>query len=146
MIRHAELECAGQVLELLEQHGLPTEGVVDHLGTAIVALKDGRVIGTAALELYGDDALLRSVAIDRSARGQGLGARLTRRALDLARRRAVKTVYLLTETAAAYFPRFGFEPIARSEVPQAVRSSVEFTSACPMGACVMRARIQPYGA
>ena len=49
----------------------------------------------------------------------------------------MRTVYLLTETAAEFFPRFGFRPIARDTVDPAVRASVEFTSACPDTALVM---------
>ena len=41
------------------------------------------------------------------------------------------TVYLLTETASGFFPRFGFHPTHRAAVDLAVQQSVEFTSACP---------------
>jgi len=61
----------------------------------------------------------------------------TAAALDLARRRGVRTVYLLTETAAQFFPKFGFRSIPRSEVDKAVLSSTEFTTACPQTALVM---------
>src|SRR5438309_1003350 len=43
----------------------------------------------------------------------------------------------LVETAAAFFPKLGFRPIARSEVVQAVLESPEFTTACPASAVVM---------
>ena len=46
-------------------------------------------------------------------------------------------MYLLTETADLFFPRFGFGPILRSEVSQRVQRSVEFTSACPQSARAM---------
>jgi amino-acid N-acetyltransferase len=94
-------------------------------------------VGSAALELYGNAALLRSVAVDQNLRGQGLGQQLTRAALDLAGQHGVETVYLLTETATDFFPRFGFQPIARSAVAPAVQQSVEFTSACPASAAVL---------
>jgi amino-acid N-acetyltransferase len=45
---------------------------------------------------------------------------------------------LLTTTAERYFPRFGFERVDRKDVPESVRASVEFTSACPSSAIVMR--------
>ncbi|HEY6208709.1 MAG TPA: hypothetical protein VIW28_06595, partial [Gemmatimonadales bacterium] len=65
------------------------------------------------------------------------GAALTATALDLARRRGVRTVYLLTETAAGFFPKFGFHPIPRPAVDPAVLGSAEFTTACPASALVM---------
>jgi amino-acid N-acetyltransferase len=125
------------ILELLDQTKLPRAGLADWVGTTLVA-KDGKqLVGTAALELYGDSALLRSVAVAAERRGQGLGVTLTAAALDLARRRGVRTVYLLTETAAQFFPKFGFQAIARSDVDQAVLASAEFTTACPASALVM---------
>jgi amino-acid N-acetyltransferase len=44
----------------------------------------------------------------------------------------------LTTTAERYFPKFGFERIERNDVPASVQASVEFTSACPSSAIVMR--------
>ncbi len=57
--------------------------------------------------------------------------------LAAAANRGVQQVYLLTETAADFFPRFGFQPIARSAVDPAVQTSIEFTSACPASAVAM---------
>ena len=125
------------VLALLERAGLPPDGLSDHVATTLVARDAGSIVGSAALELYGPAALLRSVAVDQTWRGQRLGQKLTRAALDLARQHGVDTVYLLTETATDFFPRFGFQPIARADVAPAVQQSVEFTSACPASAAVL---------
>ena len=126
------------VLDLLERCALPVMGLSDHVDTLLVADNGTRVVGSAALELHGDNALLRSVAVDASARGKGLGQRLTLAALDLARSRGTRDVFLLTTTAETFFFRFGFEPAERTNVPDAVRQSVEFTSACPASAVVLR--------
>jgi amino-acid N-acetyltransferase len=134
------------VLVLLERAGLPQDGLSEHLATTLVAREeDGAIVGSAALELYDAAALLRSVAVDEARRGQGLGQRLTRAALDLARRRGITTVYLLTETAGDFFPRFGFRPTERSAVDPAVQQSVEFTSACPVSAQVLVAALGDAG-
>ena len=125
------------ILELLDRSKLPRAGLDEHVTTTLVAKEGKRLVGTAALELYGDCALLRSVAVAADRRGQGLGLTLTAAALDLARRRGVHTVYLLTETAGEFFPRFGFRPISRTEVAEAVLRSTEFTTACPQSALVM---------
>src|SRR6266576_8389 len=58
-------------------------------------------------------------------------------ALELARRRGVRTVYLLTETAGRFFPKFGFAAITRAQVDSVVLESPEFTTACPKSALVM---------
>ncbi len=125
------------VLRLLTDNGLPTDGLVDHLGTAVVARLDECVVACAALEIYPDGALLRSVAVQETLRGSGLGHQVVRAALDLARQRGATSVYLLTTTAEGFFPRFGFRPIARADVPPGVRMSVEFQSACPASAVVL---------
>ena len=129
------------VLELVDASGLPQAGLDAHIATTLVARDNSRIVGTAALELYGGSALLRSVAVAAPLRGQGLGQRLTTAALDLARQRGVRTVYLLTETAGDFFPKFGFKTIQRSEVDPAVQVSQEFTTACPASAMVMAKRI-----
>jgi N-acetylglutamate synthase-like GNAT family acetyltransferase len=130
------------VLDLLERSGLPATGLSDHLDTLLVAHDGERVVGSAALELYDDSALLRSVAVDAPARGSRVGQRLTVAALDLARQRGIRDVFLLTTTAETFFTRFGFEPVARTSVPHAVRQSVEFTSACPASAVVLRKHLE----
>jgi amino-acid N-acetyltransferase len=133
------------VLVLLERAGLPQDGLSEHLATTLVAREDGAIVGSAALELYDAAALLRSVAVDEARRGRGLGQRLTRAALDLAQRYGVTLVYLLTETAGDFFPRFGFRPTERSAVDQAVQQSVEFTGACPVSAQVLVASLGDTG-
>ena len=140
---HASIERARAndgppILQLLSAAGLPVDGLLEHLDTALVARADGRVVGCAALEVYADGALLRSVVVDDSVNGQGIGSRLTTAALDLASALGIPVIYLLTTTAEEFFPRFGFVRIPRSEVPASVQMSVEFRSACPSTATVMR--------
>jgi amino-acid N-acetyltransferase len=132
----APADLAG-VLALLSASDLPHAGLAEHFGAALVARDGEAVVGSAALELYGEAALLRSVAVAEGQRGQGLGRQLTRAALDLARARGVRRVYLLTTTAEGYFPSFGFAPIARAEAEPAVQVSTEFTDACPDSAATL---------
>jgi len=127
---------------LVSASGLPLDGLEPHLPSTIVARDADGVVGCAALELYDRDALLRSVAVSATRRGSGIGLALTATAIELARRRGVRTIWLLTETATDFFPRFGFERADRGAVPAAVRSSAEFTSACPESATVMRLQIR----
>lgn len=106
-----------------------------------MARDNGTIAGTAALELYTDGALLRSVAVAPERQGQGLGRELTKAAIRLAEQRHAPAVYLLTTTADRFFPEFGFQRIERAEVPASVQTSIEFTSACPSSATVMRKRL-----
>jgi N-acetylglutamate synthase-like GNAT family acetyltransferase len=131
------------LLVLMQRSHLPTDGLAEHLDAAFVARDGDRVVGSAAIEIYADGGLLRSVAVDADRRGAGLGARLTSAAIADAERRALPALYLLTTTAERFFPRFGFEPIARDDVPASVQASIEFRGACPASAVVMRRQLTP---
>ena len=125
------------VRRLLAAHHLPLDGLDDHVTTLLVARQDDIVVGAAALEVYRDGALLRSLAVAAELRGRGLGRDLTDAAIRMARELDVAALYLLTTTAERFFPKFGFQRIERGDVPPSVRESVEFRSACPASAVVM---------
>jgi amino-acid N-acetyltransferase len=139
-LRTAEAEDLPEVLSLLGRAELPSVGVADSLPHFIVAESEGEqeLVGVVGLELYGESALLRSVAVEESWRGSGVGRVLVERALDLARQRRIQDVYLLTTTAEHYFPKFGFTRVCRDQVAEEIQSSIEFQTACPTSAIVMR--------
>ncbi|HUG01400.1 MAG TPA: arsenic resistance N-acetyltransferase ArsN2 [Longimicrobiales bacterium] len=136
-IRPAAASDLEAVIRLLEDSALPTAGVTASLGGFMVAEEDGSLVGVAGLEVHGMDGVLRSVAVDPTARGAGLGGRLTERVIGVAREAGLRRVYLLTTTAEAYFPRHGFRRIAREDTSPEVRRSVEFREACPASAVAM---------
>jgi amino-acid N-acetyltransferase len=125
------------IKSLLAANGLVLDGADQAFETGVVARADGAVIGAAAVELYGEHALLRSVVVDGSHRNQGLGRRLVIGAETLARGRGARDAYLLTETAVDYFPQLGYTPIDRGQVPGKVKESVEFRTACSETAVAM---------
>lgn len=137
-IHLAEARDLPAVRRLLESQHLPLDGVDEHVSTMVVARKGSEVVGAAAVELYADGALLRSVVVDPVVQGQGLGHRLSEAALRIAKDRGTRTAFLLTTTAEKFFPKLGFEPIVRNDVPASVQASAEFQSACPASAVVMR--------
>jgi amino-acid N-acetyltransferase len=129
------------VEDLLTANGLPLDGLEIALPTAIVARDEGRVVGCAAVEAYGSVGLLRSVVVAPDLRGTGLGRRLVETAEELAAERGIAELYLLTETAEAWFPRLGYRPAARASVPAELTVSPEFTTACPESALVLHKRV-----
>ena len=129
------------VMALLAELHLPADGLRDHPPTTLVAREDDRIVGSAAIEMYADGALLRSVAVAPACQGRGLGRRLALAAIQRAHESGAAAIYLLTTTAERYFPKLGFAPITRDEVPATVQRSIEFTSACPSSAIVMRKRL-----
>src|SRR4051794_5359927 len=128
---------ADAIERLLEAAGLPTGGVREALA-GFVGVRDGTgIVAVAGIERYGDDVLLRSVAVAAAARRAGLGARLVDERLARAVATGAGDAYLLTTTADGFFRRLGFVAIDRAEVPAGIRASAEFTSLCPANAVVM---------
>lgn len=101
----------------------------------------GDLIGACGIEVYRDGAgehgLLRSAVVDAGWRGDGLGAALTADRIAWAERSGLAGLYLLTETAADYWPRFGFARIDRGAAPAGVMAAHEWQSGCPASAVAM---------
>jgi amino-acid N-acetyltransferase len=129
------------VLAMLDRAGLPTAGVPPSLTGFLVAESGTRLVGVIGLEAYGPVALLRSAVVAADARGAGVGASLVTRLLARAGSQGIHDVYLLTTTAEAWFPRFGFVGVTRDAVPEALHASEEFKGACPDSAVVMHAAL-----
>jgi amino-acid N-acetyltransferase len=98
---------------------------------------DGSPTGLVGLELYGTDALLRSLVVGENARGNGLGSTLVGHAERYAVTKGVRSVYLLTTTAEAFFKRLGYERIDRSQAPPSIKETREFASLCPASSAFM---------
>jgi amino-acid N-acetyltransferase len=130
------------VATLLHTVSLPSDDIAPSLDGFFVATIGHAVIGTIGIERYGDAALLRSVATSARARGTGIGAALVQRAIESAKAAGITDLYLLTTTAAEWAPRFGFAPIARDRVLEAVRQSPQFMGGtCSSAAAMHRALI-----
>lgn len=136
-IRPASADDLPGVEGLLVASGLPTAGVAGTLGGFLVATHDGTIVGVVGVEQCCGYGLLRSTAVDARWRGRGLGRQLVERAIAGAESQGLHALYLLTTTAERYFPSFGFSVTTRDEVPEVVRDTVEFRSACPASAVVM---------
>jgi amino-acid N-acetyltransferase len=70
-------------------------------------------------------------------RGKAVGTTITEYLLQEARKRQLRGIYLLTETAHGFFQKKGFKDVARDAVPEQVKQSAEFSKLCPPTAAVM---------
>ncbi|MBW2147409.1 MAG: GNAT family N-acetyltransferase [Deltaproteobacteria bacterium] len=136
-VRKANLEDIAGILQLLTENKLPLQGVAVHLQNFLVLAKDGQIIGCAGLEIYGMVALLRSVAIRKDRRCQGLGRTIVEEIFNLAIQRKSKKLYLLTATAPEFFQKIGFKRIDRGEADPLIQQTEEFRQLCPLSAIVM---------
>jgi amino-acid N-acetyltransferase len=126
------------VKRLLTGSGLPVEDITaQHLTHFFGCGHSPGLEGVVGLELYGDVALLRSLAVAPVRRGSGLGSRLVAHAERHAQDQGVKSLYLLTTTAEAFFLRHGYARIPRDEAPIAIRNTSEFSGICPASSAFM---------
>jgi len=93
--------------------------------------------GVGGIELHGDDALLRSLAVDDQNRGRGCGTALVAALEAHAREHGVRRIYLLTTTAAQFFEGLGYRIVARDHAPASIRATEEFAALCPASAAFM---------
>jgi amino-acid N-acetyltransferase len=126
------------VLRLLAEAKLPATGLTaQHLESFFGCGSEDAPRGVVGLELYGDDALLRSLAVDAATRRRGCASALVARAERHARDNGARRVYLLTTTAADFFMRLGYKRLERHEVPESIRATSEFSMLCPVSSVLM---------
>jgi amino-acid N-acetyltransferase len=132
---------AGAIEELLTSSGLPVEGARAHLDHFFVTRDGGSITGVIGLELYGEEGLLRSLAVRQSHRSKGIGNELYLQLIEEARSAGIRRLVLLTTTAEGYFAARGFKAVQRDTITGAIRQSAEFTGACPDSASCMELKL-----
>ncbi|MEM9487814.1 MAG: GNAT family N-acetyltransferase, partial [Myxococcota bacterium] len=111
----------------------------DAHGNFYVLRNETGFVGCVALEVYGKAAILRSLSVKKSARGVGYGWLLADTAVQVARHRGVKRIYLITEHASDFFAvKLGFRVVDVSTVSHAVADSPTFRDQRDSGAIAMR--------
>ena len=131
-----------RIKNLLNSLNLPLEGVYKNLSNYLILLHDNKLIGTIGLEIYGEKALLRSLAIAEGQQRNGYGQKLCHTMIEKAKELKISELYLLTENAEEFFSSLGFKTISRDKVDKNVKSSVEFQSVCPETATCMFLRVE----
>ena len=134
---HGEAEDLEAVCRLLEENGLPSQDVAQHISSFILARQDGAVVGAIGLEVRGADGLLRSLVVADGARRRGIGKALCTRLESEAHSKGVERLYLLTEGAEGFFAGLGFRLRRRTELPASIRQTEEFRCLCPESAVAM---------
>jgi amino-acid N-acetyltransferase len=131
------------VSALLSASKLATLDSSSQFGSQYVVANDskGQLVGVAGLEIYGTNALLRSVAVAPSFRSQGLGRQLTQDRLQWAVEHGASAIYLLTTDASSYWRRHGFSEISREEAPSSIRSTSQWSGGCSASAIAMKKQV-----
>ena len=126
----------GAIRELLRKLDLDWQDLrdEDHRNFYKLVNENG-FIGCVAIEVYGEDAVLRSLAVHPDARGHGYGWMLADTAINQTRRRGVRRLYLVTEKNASDFfaEKHGFRIVDLSLVSDEVAQSPSFRSSRSRG-------------
>jgi UDP-N-acetylmuramate: L-alanyl-gamma-D-glutamyl-meso-diaminopimelate ligase len=97
------------------------------------------LVGCVAIEMVGDVALLRMLAVAPDRRGEGLGYVLVEAATERARTQGVRHLYLVTDGAQGYFgEKLGFAAIDRKDVVAPIQATAEYALARSKAATWMR--------
>ncbi|MCI0615080.1 arsenic resistance N-acetyltransferase ArsN2 [bacterium] len=136
-IQFAKPEDFEEIRDLLKSANLPFEDVENGIGHFLLARSEERLIGCVGLQICGDDALLRSLAVTEKERNRGLGKVLVQEILEYASRLNLQNIYLLTTTAEKFFRKHGFVNANRTKAPDAICMTSEFSSLCPSTAVFM---------
>jgi arsenate reductase len=127
-----------EIAALLASAELPVDGLADT--DLVTARVDGVLAGVAGLERWGDERLLRSVAVAQSHRGSRIADMLVRDRIVAARLDGARAVHLLTTGARGYFERHGFTAIDRAALPSALARSTQVAlPACSTAALMVKA-------
>ncbi|MDF3822918.1 arsenic resistance N-acetyltransferase ArsN2 [Leptospira sp. 96542] len=130
------------IFRILEKHNLPTNDIrPNKLIKFIVAKFNNEIVGSVALELYDNLAMLRSLCVDEKYRSDNVGSSLVNKILDTARNANVTDVYLLTTTADKYFIKFGFKETNRTLAPEPIQNSSQLAEVCPSSAIFMHKKL-----
>ena len=106
---------------LLTGGGMITAGIEWPAACYLLAFFGDDAVGAIGVEPQIDAALLRSLYVIESMRGRGIGAALVAAARKAAHTRGARHLYLFSsESRAAYFSRQGFEPVAMTQLLDAL--------------------------
>jgi amino-acid N-acetyltransferase len=125
------------VTDLLRACGLPVEDVSPTLDHFFVARAGSHLVACVGIDMLGEVALLRSLAVDLPWRGRGTARRLFEHAQHRAQQLGAQELFLLTTTAEAIFARWGFQRLPRDSTPTVVQATPEYRTLCPGSAVVM---------
>lgn len=125
------------ISDALKQSKLVHQDLDPSLEHFFVARAGQQILGCIGLEWYGSTGLLRSMWVDEKHRNKGIAHALVTKLEEHACILGLKALYLLTETAEAYFGKQGYQLMDRNLTPEELKNSAEFKSLCPASAKLM---------
>jgi amino-acid N-acetyltransferase len=144
IIRFARRSDQSDIERLLAKANLNTAGIDKHLDRFIVVeneinnrTRDKKMVGTAGIECWGKDGLLRSLVMESESWNAQVGMDLVKVIMALAKKENLERLFLMTSSSESFFSYLGFNAIDWNDVPTHVKESTQFESYSPETATVM---------
>jgi amino-acid N-acetyltransferase len=118
----------------LARVGLPADDVDDPDLLFWRFESDDVPAGFAGIEIFGQDALLRSLVTLPPVRRRGIGTAMVAKMETEARARGARAIYLVADDNIPFFARLGYAPCGRDGVPPAIATSAQFVRLCSASA------------
>jgi amino-acid N-acetyltransferase len=123
---------------LLESQRLPSETAGTTMTEFYIAVENEAIVGVAGFEYYGEEALLRSVAVPSSLQKKRIGSQLVDWMISPAKQKNVKRIVLITEIESKFFSKKRFIAVERSTITNAaMNKSSQFSGCCCLSAVCM---------
>jgi arsenate reductase (glutaredoxin) len=97
----------------------------------------GSHVGYGGFEQHGRDVLIRSVTVEPTYRGKGIGRNLVALLLREAFDQDARATWLLTMDAQAFFEKAGFKHVSREIAPAAILATRQAAGLCPAAAALL---------
>lgn len=132
----------GEVISLLIECDLPVSDISIVQPPQFIGIRDAhQLIAVVGLEAFEGVGLLRSLAVRSAVRGHHFGRELVAAVEAEALSRGIDTLYLLTQTAAGFFEKLGYFPVARASAPAAIQATAQFCGLCPSTSTFLAKRL-----
>lgn len=130
------------VTSLLASLDLPSSDLTGKDNLCLFGIyNDNQLIASAGIEMMNDLGLLRSVAVKPSYQNQGIAKKLVTFTEAWAKERGITELYLLTTSATEFFKPLDYVLISRSDTPQLIKETTQFSQLCPCSSSVMKKSI-----
>ncbi|HJV45249.1 MAG TPA: GNAT family N-acetyltransferase [Bacillota bacterium] len=139
MIRMASIDDLDSIVKLLKQGKLDIEGIESNIQNFVVIenVENGEILGTAGFEQIDESCgLLRSLALKEEAWSENLVLGLIRILLQLAVKKRIESIYLLTRSTT-FFEMLGFEEVDYEDAARLIQQSTHFAQYQPEVSSIM---------
>ncbi|WP_339792865.1 MAG: arsenic resistance N-acetyltransferase ArsN2 [Imperialibacter sp.] len=133
LVKPSELAVA---TALLEQASLIVSDISEKV-KLFGLFSDNNLLALAGLEVFENEALLRSVCVSAKEKGKGYGRQIIKALENDAGGNGITELYLLTTTASKFFERIGYKVADRNTASDAIKNTSEFSGLCPSSAVFM---------